>query len=151
LICKKWEIWNFQQVSKAELNNNWEIVYLKWVSFVKVFQKDNNFYAYYSWKAKDKKDDTNLEKFSIDDFENTKRQHWDIENYHRCIKQVCNIEWHRFRNRWAIKWHFFYSLKAFCILEVNRYLWTFKNWCSYILVILDLLLKILYLSYLYLI
>ena len=132
LICKKWEIWKFQQISDTELNNNWEIVYLKWVSFVKVFEKDENYYAYYNWKAKDKKDDSKLENFWKEEFENTKKKHWDIENYHRCIKQVCNIEWHRFRNRWAIKGHFYYSLRAFCILEVNRSLWKFKNWYSYI-------------------
>jgi len=132
LICKKWRKWEFQQISKAELNNLWEIVYLKWVSFVKVFEKDWSYYAYYNAKAKDKKDDSFLEKFDKNDFEEMKKKHWDIENYHRAIKQVCNIEWHRFRNRWAIKWHFFYSLKAFCILEINRSLWKFKNWYSFV-------------------
>ena len=132
LICKKWEKWKFQQVSQADLKSNWEIVYLKWVAFVKVFEKDNNYYAYYNWKAKDKKDDSNLDTFTESDFKNTKKQHWDIENYHRCIKQICNIEGHRFRNKWAIKGHFFYSLKAFCILEVNRFLGVFKNWYSFI-------------------
>jgi len=104
---------------------------LKWVSFVKVFEKDEKFYAYYDSRAKDKKDDSFIENFTKEDFEKLKTIHWEIENYHRAIKQVCNVEWHRFRNRKVIKWHFFYSLRAFCILEINRSLWKLKNLYSF--------------------
>lgn len=127
LICQRWKNWEFQQVSQANLNENGEIVYLKWVSFVKVFQKDGSYYAYYDARAKDKKDDHFLNEFTQEHFLETKRRHWDIENYHRTIKQVCNIEKHRFRNRNTIKSHFFYALRAFCILEINRFRGTFQN------------------------
>jgi hypothetical protein len=132
LVCHKWRAWEFKQVWEADLEKTWEIVYLKWVSFVKIFQEDNSFYAYYNSRARNKKDYSFLDKFSYEDFKKIKKRHWDIENYHRAIKQVCNIEWHRFRNKWAIKWHFFYSLRSFCILEINRSIWKFTNWYEFI-------------------
>ncbi|CCI27069.1 transposase (fragment) [Microcystis aeruginosa PCC 9809] len=40
-----------------------------------------------------------------------------IEEFHRVIKQVCNIERFFVRDQWAIRNHFFCALRAFCHLQ----------------------------------
>ncbi|MEL6137986.1 MAG: transposase, partial [Cyanobacteria bacterium J06628_6] len=43
--------------------------------------------------------------------------HWQIECFHRVIKQVCNIERFYVRDEQAIRNHFFCALRAFCQLQ----------------------------------
>jgi hypothetical protein len=51
--------------------------------------------------------------FDRDDFKRLHDQHWEIEQYHRAIKQVCNIERFQVRTRIAIMNHIFAALCCF--------------------------------------
>lgn len=63
-------------------------------------------------------------------FEHVHRAHWDIESYHRAIKQVCGAE--KFFVRWkgAIRNHLFCVLRAFTQLEVLLRRGEIKSWYS---------------------
>ena len=47
-------------------------------------------------------------------------QHWQIEQYHRLLKQVCNIERFQVRSKQAIGNHIFASLCSFIQLQKMR-------------------------------
>jgi hypothetical protein len=51
------------------------------------------------------------------DFRRIHDSHWQIESFHRVIKQVCNIERFQVRTQSAIRTHFFCALQAFCRLQ----------------------------------
>ena len=54
--------------------------------------------------------------------------HWNIERYHRAIKQLCNIERFQTRTQKAIDNHIFCSLAAFIRLEFMRAESLISNW-----------------------
>jgi hypothetical protein len=47
-------------------------------------------------------------------------QGWEVEVYHRVIKQCCGIERAQIRKAVAQKNHFLYALRAFLRLEVHK-------------------------------
>ena len=51
-----------------------------------------------------------------------------IEQFHRAVKQVCNIERFHVRNRDAIHTHIFSALRAFVQLELKRAAGEILNW-----------------------
>jgi hypothetical protein len=55
-------------------------------------------------------------------------QHWGIEQYHRALKQVCNIERFQVRKTEAIKTHIFASILGFVKLELARFNSEIINW-----------------------
>lgn len=69
--------------------------------------------------------------FGADDFRILHDRHWQIEQYHRLLKQVCNIERFQVRSKIAIGNHIFASLCSFIQLQqmrisqliVNAYQW----------------------------
>jgi hypothetical protein len=126
------EPWVYQAVSKLQIPKEWITVHLKNIGFVRVFQDDDRFYAFRSSKDETKRDSTKTNKFTRIDFDFVHKMHWGIEEYHRCIKQVCNVEWHFLRNKSAVLNHIFCSLRAFCVLEVNRSIWKLNNRYSYL-------------------
>ncbi|MBK7000109.1 MAG: transposase [Rhodoferax sp.] len=71
------------------------------------------------------------ETFKKADFQSLHDQHWRIEQYHRMIKQVCNIERFQVRTKGAILTHIFASIcsfvhlqqMTFCDLISNAYQW----------------------------
>ena len=55
--------------------------------------------------------------FQGPDFESIHKQHWQIEQYHRAIKQICHIEHFQVRRERPIKNHIFASLLSFVYLQ----------------------------------
>ena len=47
-------------------------------------------------------------------------RHWQIERFHKVIKQVCHIERFQVRNEQAMRNHFFCALSAFAKLQTMR-------------------------------
>ena len=58
--------------------------------------------------------------FGLGDFQTLHDQHWQIEQYHRLLKQVCNIERFQVRSKVAIGNHIFASLCSFIQLQKMR-------------------------------
>lgn len=58
--------------------------------------------------------------FGTDNFQALHDQHWQIEQYHRLLKQVCNIERFQVRGKVAIGNHIFASLCSFIQLQQMR-------------------------------
>jgi hypothetical protein len=59
--------------------------------------------------------------FGHNQFQNLHDQHWQIEQYHRMLKQVCNIERFQVRGKTAICNHIFASLCSFVQLQQMRF------------------------------
>jgi hypothetical protein len=110
----------------TEYPENGKIVYLKEYGNVRVFrQLLKEAYRYYIMGV------ANLENLgSIDsaDFKSAHDQHWQIECYHRALKQVCNIERFQVRKSYAIRTHIYCALKAFCKLEIMKTKQIITNW-----------------------
>ena len=91
------------------------VVYLKSFGWVKVFcQPFKNEPRYYITYHQDLEV---LSQITRDEFKSLHDAHWQIEVFHRVIKQVCNIERFFVRDEWAIRNHFFCALRAFCHLQ----------------------------------
>ena len=55
--------------------------------------------------------------FERDDFSKIHDQHWQIEQYHRAIKQVCHIEHFQVRSEQPVRNHIFAAILAFVYLQ----------------------------------
>ena len=94
------------------------MVYLKEFGRVKVFCQDfKNEARYYILYLPNLED---LKGQSRQNFKQLHDRHWQIEAFHRVIKQVCNIERFHVRNGQAIRNHFFCALRAFSHLQTMR-------------------------------
>ena len=106
------------QVQTLEIPEEGLMVYLKEFGWVKVFCQDfKNEARYYILYLPNLED---LKGQSRQDFKQIHDRHWQIETFHRVIKQVCNIERFHVRNGQAIRNHFFCSLRAFSKLQTMR-------------------------------
>jgi len=106
------------QVKTLTIPETGLVVYLKAFGWVKVFcQSFKNEVRYYILflPTEDK-----LRRLDRSDFLRVHDCHWQIESFHRVIKQVCNIERFQVRTESAIKTHFFCALQAFCKLQTMR-------------------------------
>ncbi len=118
----------YLQIQKFEggSSDDISIVYLKDYGLVKVCrQLYKNVYRYYIMSTAEL---NNLETLTKIDFEKLHRAHWRIEQFHRAIKQVCNIERFQVRNENPIKNHIFCALKAFVKLEFMRFNESISQW-----------------------
>lgn len=59
--------------------------------------------------------------FAAEQFQRLHNQHWQIEQYHRVLKQVCNIERFQVRGKTAICNHIFAALCSFVQLQQMRF------------------------------
>lgn len=110
----------------AEFPENGKIVYLKEYGKVRVFrQLFKEAYRYYIMGVANLE---NLESICYMDFKNVHDTHWQIECYHRALKQVCNIEKFQVRKSHAIRTHIFCALKAFSRLEIMKVKQMITNW-----------------------
>jgi hypothetical protein len=106
------------QVQTLTIPESGLVVYLKEFGWVKVFcQNFKNEARYYILFLPDQ---DNLRHLDRADFLHVHDRHWQIESFHRVIKQVCNIERFHVRTETAIKTHFFCALQAFCKLQTMR-------------------------------
>ncbi len=91
------------------------MVYLKafgWVkAFCALFKNEQRYYVLY------RPDLAALKQLSRETFKQAHSEHWQIECFHRVIKQVCNIERFYGRDEQAIRNHVFCALRAFCKLQ----------------------------------
>jgi hypothetical protein len=91
--------------------------------FRKVFKKeDSRHYIFYFPEKEDIEQITRHEFITIHD------THWQIESFHRAIKQVCGICRFMVRDSHAIRTHIFCSLQAFVRLEKMRSENIISNW-----------------------
>ncbi len=67
---------------------------------------------------------------SWSEFKRIHDQHPGIEQYHRALKQVCNIERFQVRETQARKTHIFCAIRAFVQLEFLRLSKQIINWYS---------------------
>jgi hypothetical protein len=106
------------QVQTLEIPDEGLVVYLKDFGWVKVFRQDfkneARFYILYL------PDGESLSHISRQQFKQIHDSHWQIEAFHRVIKQVCNIERFHVRSGQAIRNHCFCSLRAFAQLQTMR-------------------------------
>lgn len=109
---------NQVQVQTLTIPESGLVVYLKEFGWVKVFcQNFKNEVRYYIMFVPD---EGLLRQLSRQDFLRLHDCHWQIEHFHRVIKQVCNIERFQVRTEPAIRTHFFCALQAFCKLQTMR-------------------------------
>lgn len=103
------------QAQKLDIPEEGMIVWLRDFGQVKLFRtrlKDQlRHYVVYLPNADD------YAAFKRTDFQTLHDQHWQIEQYHRTIKQVCNIERFQVRSKVAILNHVFASLCGFVHLQ----------------------------------
>jgi hypothetical protein len=106
------------QVQTLTIPESGLVVYLKEFGWVKVFcQSFKNEARYYIMYLPN---DTELRQLNRQDFRQIHDSHWQIESFHRVIKQVCNIERFQVRTESAIRTHCFCALQAFCKLQTMR-------------------------------
>ncbi|MCA9507152.1 MAG: transposase, partial [Myxococcales bacterium] len=118
----------YTQAQKLEdwPDSNEREVYLKDYGMVKLFrQMYKEAYRYYIMGVANL---TNLEKVNFSDFEVVHAAHWHIEQFHRAIKQVCNIERFQVRKEKPVKNHIFCAIKAFSCLEFMRFDNEISHW-----------------------
>lgn len=115
--CVSVEKGHDDQVQELDIPEDGLVVWLKDFGYVKVYRTHlKNQVRHYAMYVSEGE----LSDSTRDMFEKTHSQHWDIEQYHRTIKQVCNIEHFQVRGKVAVKNHFFSSLFAFMKLQSMR-------------------------------
>ena len=116
----------WMQIQKMDIAENGSVVWLREFGEVKVFRthlkNQTRHYAIYLPQNHDETNDKNdtLINFLNPDFEKLHDQHWQIEQYHRTIKQVCNIESFQVRNKIAVKNHIFSAICGYVKLQQMR-------------------------------
>jgi Transposase DDE domain len=110
------------QVQKLDIPQNGLLVWLRDFGQVKIFRthlKDQ--VRHYAVHVPNHNDSTTgLEAFEESEFERLHSQHWLIEQYHRTIKQVCNIERFQVRGKVAVKNHLFAAICGYVELQRLR-------------------------------
>lgn len=108
----------FVQVQTLTIPESGLVVYLKAFGWVKVFcQSFKNEVRHYIMYLPEEEELKALQRQS---FRQVHDSHWQIEQFHRVIKQVCNIERFQVRTESAIRTHCFCALQAFCRLQTMR-------------------------------
>jgi hypothetical protein len=72
-------------------------------------------------------DEQSHEGFGQEDFQKLHDQHWKIEQYHRQLKQVCNVERFQVRGKVPILNHIFAALNAFLQLQKMQFTQAIEN------------------------
>jgi len=82
--------------------------------FKRLFKEE---YRYYIMYLPEPKELTQLNEY---DFKTIHDAHWEIEQYHRVLKQVCNIESFQVRGEKPIRNHFFSALYGYLKLALLK-------------------------------
>jgi hypothetical protein len=108
----------YVQVKTLKIPESGLVVYLKEFGWVKVFcQNFKHEVRHYIMYLPEEAELRNLKRL---DFRQIHDSHWQIESFHRVIKQVCNIERFQVRTESVIRTHLFCALQAFCKLQTMR-------------------------------
>ncbi len=132
----------YQPIQSLDMPPDGLIVQLKKVGFVKVFR--TTFKQAYRhdilWlpavlghpEANETDTEVNirlrLASITAAQFQQIHDHHWGMEQFHRAVKQVCNIEQFQVRDNQAIHTHIFSALPAFVQLEFKRVKGEIRNW-----------------------
>lgn len=108
----------FLQIHKLSIPESGLMVYLKEFGWVKVFCQNfrNEIRHYIMYQPEE---DT-LRQINRQEFRMIHDTHWQIESFHRAIKQVCNVERFQVRTESGIRTHLFCALLAFSKLQTMR-------------------------------
>lgn len=108
----------FLQVQKLTIPESGLLVYLKEFGWVKVFcQNFKNEVRHYIMYLLEEDE---LKHIDRKGFRQIHDHHWQIESFHRVIKQVCNIERFQVRTESGVRTHLFCALLAFSRLQTMR-------------------------------
>ena len=113
------------QVQTLDIPSDGLVVWLRDFGQVKLFRthlKDQvRHYAMYLPENTDQPDDgEQFDTLNQVEFDKLHSQHWQIEQYHRAIKQVCNIESFQVRGKTAVKNHLFAAICSYVELQRLR-------------------------------
>lgn len=101
----------FLQVQKLTIPESGLLVYLREFGWVKVFcqnfKKEVRHYIMYLLE------EDQLKQIDRQSFRQIHDRHWQIESFHRVIKQVCNIERFQVRTESGIRTHLFGAMPSF--------------------------------------
>lgn len=106
----------YERVAEAEVPPEGLVTHLKGFGRIKLFrtqdeEENARHYAYYTPEHEQ------LERVSLQDFEAAREAHWKIEQFFRCIKQVCQAQNFFVRATQAIYTHIFCVFRAAQILQ----------------------------------
>ena len=105
----------WMQVRHLDVPPQGMMVWLKEFGWVKLFRTNlKHQIRYYVTYLPN---DNDYDEFGQTHFQHIHDQHWEIEQYHRMIKQVCNVERFQVRTNIAIMNHIFASLCCFVQLQ----------------------------------
>ena len=108
----------FISVQKLSIPESGLLVYLREFGWVKVFaqnfRNEVRHYIMYLTEA------IELKQIKRSTFRQIHDRHWQIESFHRVIKQVCNIERFQVRTESGVRTHLFCALQAFSQLQTMR-------------------------------
>ena len=106
------------QIHKLSIPESGLMVYLKEFGWVKVFCQNfkNEVRHYIMYQPKEEE----LRQIKRQQFRTIHDTHWQIESFHRVIKQVCNVERFQVRTESAVRTHLFCALQAFSQLQTMR-------------------------------
>jgi hypothetical protein len=124
LCCEEGE--EYKQIQRTEVAETGLLVELKGVGKVKVFRMEfKNGFRHYAQYIPNPESLVNL---TYIEFKGVHSQHWQIEQFHRATKQVCNIEKFQVRTTKAIENHIFCAICSFIKLEFMRVDNVIANW-----------------------
>jgi hypothetical protein len=109
----------WQQVQVLDIPESGRMVWLRGFGEVKLFRtwlknQPRHYIVFLS-------DSTTYQTFGQSSFQKLHDQHWKIEQYHRMIKQVCNIEKFQVRGKVPIRNHIFAALCAYVHLQEMQF------------------------------
>lgn len=118
----------YVKIKTLDIPQDGLMVNLKKVGQVKIFRMvfKNEFRYYAMFVSPPEK----ISLISWKDFKRIHDLHWEIEQYHRALKQVCNIERFQVRESQAIRTHIFCAIRGFVQLEFLRFQGQILNWYS---------------------
>ena len=110
------------QVQTLDIPSDGLLVWLRDFGQVKLFRTHlkNQERHYVMYLPEDKNESDDGERYSLCnriEFNKLHSQHWHIEQYHRAIKQVCNIESFQVRGKTAVKNHLFAAICGYVELQ----------------------------------
>jgi hypothetical protein len=118
----------YSQVKELNIPDNGLMAHLRGFGFIKVFKtvfKEENVRYWVLFSLED------LESIDKKRFDQVHEVHWNIEQFHRAIKQLCNAENFFVRAAKAVINHIFCVLRAFVKLELMRIRGIIKNWYEF--------------------
>ena len=113
----------WQQVQRIDISDDGLEVWLKDFGFVRLFRTKlkDQIRHYIVYQPEEKPD------CKRDDFKKIHDNHWQIEQYHRALKQVCHIERFQVRNKKPVRNHIFAGLLSFVYLQKMQINQAFTN------------------------